>query len=82
MHADDKRHFFGNDVAKIFHYYPMNPFLVIFLSVIRTRFILTQTHHPGNVGAVSFPSRYIWFLRIILNDFCCCLLLSFGTFFK
>ena len=43
-----------------------NPFLLFFLSVIRTRFILTQTHHPGNVGASARAIKTMGFFDLAL----------------
>ena len=43
-----------------------NSFLLFFLGVIRTRFILTQTHHPGNVGASARAIKTMGFDELVL----------------
>ncbi|CAJ1950904.1 unnamed protein product [Cylindrotheca closterium] len=43
------------------------PFPCIFLSVVlRARFILTQTHHPGNVGASARALKTMGFDELVL----------------
>jgi tRNA/rRNA methyltransferase len=40
--------------------------LAMLLASIRTRFILTQTHHPGNVGAAARAMKTMGFGELIL----------------
>lgn len=42
------------------------PFLVSFLSIIKTRFILTQTRHEGNVGASARAIKTMGFDELVL----------------
>jgi tRNA/rRNA methyltransferase len=42
------------------------PILVCFLGVIRTRFILTQTRHAGNVGAAARAMKTMGFDELVL----------------
>jgi tRNA/rRNA methyltransferase len=44
----------------------MSIFLLYFLGVIRTRFILIQTHHPGNVGASARALKTMGFDELVL----------------
>lgn len=46
----------------------IRPLFLFFLATIRTRFILTHTHHPGNVGAAARAIKTMGFGELVLVE--------------